>query len=118
MHCPHCNVSVMRLSQNGQKVKLPTSCLILHKSGAVEVNCPACKQGILLPLVVQGEITLKKAHPASLRHVFRKEVWKPDARCEEKSAPSGIDRDDAQETETQAVQGLRGRLPGRSANAS
>jgi ssDNA-binding Zn-finger/Zn-ribbon topoisomerase 1 len=46
--CPHCNAEVARGS--GEKVKIRTSIVVLHKSGGVEINCPTCRRGILIPV--------------------------------------------------------------------
>jgi len=62
---------MFRPSKDGQKLKLSTSMLVLHKSGGVEVNCPSCKQGVLVPLqAVEGEPVLKKA--STTRFVIHK----------------------------------------------
>lgn len=53
---------MFRPSKDGQKIKAPTSMLVLHKSGEVEINCARCKQGVLLPLTPsEGEPVLRKA---------------------------------------------------------
>lgn len=70
--CPHCGKTVFRLTPDGQRIKAPTSCLVLHKSGEVEINCPKCKLGILIPLEAkEGAMSLKKAKPRR-KHVLRK----------------------------------------------
>lgn len=62
---------MFRPSQDGQKIKAPTSIVVLHKSGEVEINCPKCKQGVYLPLVAaEGVPTLRKAR--SQRFIVRK----------------------------------------------
>lgn len=36
--------------------------LVIHKSGAIEVNCPHCKHGVFVPLMLQaGSFELRKA---------------------------------------------------------
>lgn len=70
--CPHCGHEMFKPTPDGLKIKTPTSMLVLHKSGDVEINCPKCKQGVLVPLVAKaGEVALKKA-AASQRFVVRK----------------------------------------------
>lgn len=59
--CPNCEGKLFRASKDARKVKARTSMLILHKSGEVEINCPHCKQGVLLPLVAAGPPVLRKA---------------------------------------------------------
>jgi len=49
MLCPHCDKQVFQTTKDGTRAKARITCLILHKSGDVEINCPACKRGILLP---------------------------------------------------------------------
>lgn len=50
MCCPHCSAEIVRGS--GDKVKIRTSIVVLHKSGSVEINCPSCKRGVLIPAVL------------------------------------------------------------------
>lgn len=70
--CPHCGKTVFRLAPDGLRVKAATTCLVLHKSGEVEINCPKCKLGILVPLEArEGDLELKKAKPRQ-KHVLRK----------------------------------------------
>lgn len=57
--CPHCEKRIGRISQG--KVKIPTRILVLHKSGALELNCPACKRPVLLPARLDANIQLRKA---------------------------------------------------------
>jgi hypothetical protein len=60
--CPHCAEPVFTVSTDGTRLKAPTTMLILHKSGGVEINCGSCKRGIILPLQpVEGDVSLKKA---------------------------------------------------------
>ena len=60
--CPHCGKPVFRKSAGGQKVKARTKILVLHKSGEVEINCPECGRGVLLPLTLdEGSPDLRKA---------------------------------------------------------
>lgn len=60
--CPHCDKQMFRPSSDGSKLKLPTSMVVLHKGGDVEVNCPHCKQGVIVPLQAkEGPPVLKKA---------------------------------------------------------
>jgi hypothetical protein len=62
MLCPHCGGNLFHKSADGEKLKAKTSMLILHKGGAVEVNCGICKRGVLLPLVIrEGPVELRKA---------------------------------------------------------
>jgi len=68
--CPHCNHKLFRLSKGGQKLKVATTVLVLHKSGEVEINCPKCKLGVLVPLKADGKKTLRKA-ALSQRHILR-----------------------------------------------
>lgn len=70
--CPHCGKSVFRLSPDGKRIKAATSCLVIHKSGEIEINCPKCKLGVLVPLRVQTDaMTLKKAKPHR-KHLLKK----------------------------------------------
>lgn len=57
--CPHCEQPVFTLT--GDRLKARVSILVLHKSGAVEVNCRHCKRGIILPLAMEPILALKKA---------------------------------------------------------
>lgn len=59
MKCPSCQNSVFVLSNDGERLRAATTMVILHKSGEVEINCPTCKNGVILPLAVTGS-TLKK----------------------------------------------------------
>lgn len=59
--CPHCGRPVFRTSSGGSKLKARTTILVLHKSGPVEINCGSCGRGILLPLVVDTQLELRKA---------------------------------------------------------
>lgn len=37
----------------------------MHKSGEVEINCPSCSKGVIIPLVLApGPVMLKKAGDA------------------------------------------------------
>lgn len=61
-NCPHCNKTIFKMSEDGSRLKAPTTMLILHKAGGIEINCGHCKQGVILPLQpIQGDATLKKA---------------------------------------------------------
>jgi DNA-directed RNA polymerase subunit RPC12/RpoP len=71
MDCPHCGHAVLRKGSRGDKLKARTSMLVLHKSGDVEVNCPHCRRGVLLPLsfadsLFKGGFTLRKAYAPRL----------------------------------------------------
>jgi len=62
--CPYCSLAMFRSAANGERLKAPTSMLIVHKSGEVEINCRHCKHGVLLPLVLaDGAFALKKSEP-------------------------------------------------------
>lgn len=64
--CPHCAAQLFRASHDGTRVKARTSILVLYKSGEVEINCPSCSRGVLIPLVLApGPIVLRKAQDAS-----------------------------------------------------
>jgi len=55
---------VFRPTSDGQKLKARTRVLVLHKSGAAEINCEACGRGVLLPLTLSpGDMALTKAAP-------------------------------------------------------
>lgn len=70
--CPHCGKAIFRSSPDGSKIKAPTTCLVLHKSGEVEINCPKCKLGVLVPLTaVSGSQELRKAKPHR-KHLLKK----------------------------------------------
>ena len=70
--CPHCDKEMFRPSKDGSKLKLPTSMLVLHKAGDVEVNCPHCKQGVIVPLQAKtGPPELRKAQ-AGPRFIIKK----------------------------------------------
>lgn len=60
LDCPHCGKPVLRVTLDGQRLKARTPIVVLHKSGAVEINCESCKKGVLLPARVTGE-PLRKA---------------------------------------------------------
>lgn len=63
--CPHCGAELFSRSGDGQRLVLPKTALVLHKgSGDVEVNCPRCKNGVLLPLSVSAEVKLRKGRVA------------------------------------------------------
>lgn len=49
-NCPHCNADIARAS--GDKVKIRTSIVVLHKSGGIEINCPTCKRGVIIPATI------------------------------------------------------------------
>lgn len=62
MNCPHCTQSMFKSSADGLKLKAKTSMLVLHKSGAVEINCGACGRGVLVPLqATEGPFEMRKA---------------------------------------------------------
>ncbi len=72
MKCPHCGGVLFRKSQDGDRLKAPTSMLVLHRGGDVEINCPGCKGGVIIPLVpVEGDMELRKALPRR-KHILRK----------------------------------------------
>ena len=62
IQCPHCQGSVFRKSAGG-RLKAKTRIVVLHKSGAVELNCGNCRQPIILPVVFvsDNDHTLRKA---------------------------------------------------------
>lgn len=65
--CPHCGQPVFRKSTSGSKLKVATRVLVIHKSGEVEINCPSCRKGVLIPLVrSEGEGELRKADTPKL----------------------------------------------------
>ena len=65
--CPHCDTQLFRATRDGSRMKLRTSIVVLHKSGDVEVNCPHCKHGVIIPLVpAPGPPVLKKADEPKL----------------------------------------------------
>lgn len=67
MNCPHCEKRVFRKSTGGSKLKTKPRILVLHKSGDVEIGCPNCGKGVLLPLrVADGEPELRKAEQPRL----------------------------------------------------
>jgi predicted RNA-binding Zn-ribbon protein involved in translation (DUF1610 family) len=59
--CPHCAKAVFRKSASGATLKAKATIIVLHKSGAVEFNCGACKRAIILPTQFRQEIALRKA---------------------------------------------------------
>ncbi len=62
--CPHCGEPVFRSAAGGDKLKARTSILVLHKAGAVEINCESCRKGVLVPLVLKEDsLVLRKAEP-------------------------------------------------------
>lgn len=61
MNCPHCAQPVFRKSADGTRLKARTSILVLHKAGGIEINCPSCRGGIVIP-VAPVEGALQKAH--------------------------------------------------------
>lgn len=70
--CPWCERAIFKLSKDGSRIKAPTSCLVLHKSGDVEINCGHCKKGVIIPLAAkEGQKSLKKALP-SRKHVLKR----------------------------------------------
>ena len=73
LNCPHCGGAIFHLSKSGDRLKAPTSMIVLHKGdGGVEINCPGCKGGVIIPLVpVEGDMELRKALPKR-KHLLRK----------------------------------------------
>jgi hypothetical protein len=63
VNCPHCAQSLFRSSSDRRKLKVRTSILVLHKGGGAEINCPACKQGVILPLVLTDKPLRKADEP-------------------------------------------------------
>lgn len=62
--CPYCGEPIFRSAAAGERLKAPTSMLVLHKSGEVEINCRHCKHGVFLPLVLhEGAFELRKSEP-------------------------------------------------------
>ena len=59
--CPHCGDALFRSAVDGTRLKARTTMLVLHKSGDVEINCVACKRGVLLPLAPLKDVPLRKA---------------------------------------------------------
>lgn len=57
--CPHCRAQIF--ATKGEKAKLRTNILVVHKSGAVETNCPSCKKSILLPMEADLGKPLRKS---------------------------------------------------------
>jgi hypothetical protein len=45
-------------------MKARTTVLVLHKAGGVEINCPRCSKGVLVPLAPVPGVMLKKAADA------------------------------------------------------
>lgn len=70
--CPHCGVSAARPGTD--RLRFPTSCVVLHKSGAVGVNCHACGNEVLLPVrVLDGAFLLQKGETQETRRfIFRR----------------------------------------------
>jgi len=67
LDCPHCGKQLFRASKDGSRVKARTAILVLHKAGDVEINCPECHRGVLVPLVASSApITLRKADAPKL----------------------------------------------------
>lgn len=69
--CPHCGRAVFRKAARAEKLKASTRIVVLHKSGDVEINCPHCSKGVLLPLAQTadffgGQAKLRKAHTPRL----------------------------------------------------
>ncbi len=71
MNCPHCNSAIFSLSKDGERLKALTTVIVLHKSGVVEINCPRCKNGVILPLVKSDKVELRKGR-VQQRFVFRR----------------------------------------------
>lgn len=59
-HCPHCNAQI--LLKKGGKAKLRTSMVVLHEGGDVEINCPSCREPVLLPVAATDQ-PIRKAAP-------------------------------------------------------
>ena len=71
MLCPHCEKAVFQTSPS--KLKARTKILVIHKSGEIEIGCPECKRGILLPLLLkEGAFEIRKAPASSLVILDRK----------------------------------------------
>jgi hypothetical protein len=64
LQCPHCAAPVFSLSNDGTRLLVVRTALTLHKSGDVEISCPKCRNGVLLPLATSGKIELRKGHVA------------------------------------------------------
>ena len=61
---------MLKRSADGQRLKVPTTCLVLHKSGDVEINCQHCKQGVIVPLQLDTSGTIRKS--TYTRHTLRR----------------------------------------------
>lgn len=59
--CPHCDTSIFQANGRGDRLKVRTRILVLHKSGEAEINCPNCHQPVTVGKM--DEIRLKKAFP-------------------------------------------------------
>lgn len=60
--CPHCGQPLFRDGAGGKR-KASTSMLVLHKSGEAEVNCPACKRGVIIGTLVPSQEPRKAEAP-------------------------------------------------------
>ena len=60
MKCPYCQAEVFTLSRDGERAKAQTSMIVLHKGGDLEINCPSCKNGVLLPFTILRGRELRK----------------------------------------------------------
>lgn len=72
MLCPHCDKPVFHLTKDRTRAKAKVTCLILHKAGEVEINCPACRRGILLPFQKAENGEMKKSQYP--KHTVKKSV--------------------------------------------
>lgn len=72
--CPYCGEPVFTMAKDGDRLKARTSILVLHKSGEVEINCPHCKQGLIVPLAaISGDKQLRKARVRQV-HLLKKDL--------------------------------------------
>jgi hypothetical protein len=83
MICPHCDKPVFHMTKDRTRAKAKVTCLILHKAGDVEINCPECKRGILLPFhrAESGEMK-KSQYP---KHTVLKTIPKVETEKQETS---------------------------------
>lgn len=72
MICPHCDKLIFQMSKDKSRAKAKVTCLILHKSGDVEINCPLCKRGILLPFHCKENGELQKSQYP--KHTMKKSI--------------------------------------------
>jgi hypothetical protein len=60
--CPHCGATIFRKSSGGNRFKARTGIVVIHRDGALELNCGACRQPVILPTKLpQDNIALRKA---------------------------------------------------------